>query len=58
MPIIISAQPMKNLKSIKLYLFIILCVINVIINVIQLTNGLAILKSLAPIRKLFKIDPS
>ena len=58
MPIIISTEPKKNLISKILSPFNNLYEMNVIMNVMQFTKGLAMLRSLAATRKLFKMFPS
>ena len=57
-PIIISTEPKKNLISKILSTFNNLYEMNVIMNVMQFTKGLAMLRSLAATRKLFKMFPS
>ena len=57
-PTIIKNDPKKNLTSNMLSPFSTLWVINVIMNVMQLVNGDAMLRSLAATKKLFRMFPS
>ncbi len=58
MPTIIRATPPKNLTSTSDSFFINLWVINVTMNVTQLTEGTAIDRSFPATTKLFKRDAS